>query len=404
MGYIKMNKIFITMLVVVVFGAGDLCAKPCYTPSGKKVNCKTLAEAKKVLALKKLIEQNKALKAELSATRKAELVSAATTPAVTPDTQKLAPVTSTSIPAQASTPPTATIKTEVAKPEEKSGFEKDFSAAVENSTSRPFQDETDIYNSMKFIFKYNLTDNINIKSEPSFNWAWASKSNFQFQDLPFALNHGCLYYSSSLDMNISGSFVISLPTSSGSRNAGVISYVISNVVTKFGFNDGKGSLTLTPEIAFAFRKRSTSSPTADSLEDFNSLSTEKRSYFGSDQEGYEELDPYSQYTLSLNTSFWHQVYGIVSFATWVKFFSTKMYGDYVNDGGQIRTITPESWNNTMEFSQEIKFKVNDRFVVKTGLSSLGPVSGFRPFNTNNGNNLIAWVTIKYDFYNVTDPF
>ncbi len=425
----RRNLLILALISAVIGSAATKAfAAPdsiCYSPSGRAVDCKILKEAKRLVALKHLIEKNKELKAELSSYRKAELldsakgselpktavlaadttvkIPAATASTVTTASAVAAPTTSTvSVPVT----PTSTVQTTVAT-EQPSGFEKDFSAAFEDSTAKPFSDSSGtLYNSFKFIFKYNITDNINVKSEPGFDWQWKNNPNVLFKDLPFALNHGCLYYASNkiMDFNLSGSFVVSLPTSKGSQKAGVLSYIISNVVGKVGFDNNDGSLTITPEIAYAIRKYATSQPTATDQASFDSLADGQIQSFGDDVHQYEKLNPYDQYTVSLNTSFWHKIAGIFSFATWVKIIDTKMYGDYVSVGGVTRTITPESWNNNIEFSQELKFKFNDRLVLKTGIASTGALNGFKPFSASGTNNVTWWVSVKYDFFNITDPF
>jgi hypothetical protein len=436
MGYIKMNKIFITTLVLAVFATGNLCAKPvktakqnlkmCHTPSGKKVSCKTLEEAKKVLALKKLTAQNKALKAELAATRKAELATAArgeepviiaaTTPAAATatntattttaavETQKLAPVTYVSVPAP-STTPAATVKTEVAK-EEQSYFEKNFAADVENSLSTSFNgDSNPLYNNVKMVFKYNLTEHVSLKTEPNVSWKWTNNtqnaSSFTFNDLSLVVNDWAIYKYKPADLTVDGNFIVLLPTSVASRNAGVISTIIANVGIQKDISGGDGNIVFRPEFAFALRKYTTAAPTANTQSEFNSLSASNvNAQVGDGDASYELLSPYQQFTINVGTTFWHKIYGGLSCSVWFKFVTAKYYGDYVwDDSGAIETVTPESWSNALEFAQELKYEFNNHWSMKTGLSSYGAVSGYRPFSASGTNNLTWWLTVMFDFYN-----
>ncbi len=302
--------------------------------------------------------------------------------------------------------PAQTISTNISK-EEGSSFDKDFAAAIENNIAQPLKSDTDpLYNNFKLIMKYYLIDKVSLKTEPSVSWKWTNNTDnssaFLFNDIPISLNHDSFYYSQSLQTNFSGAFVISFPTGKWSRQAGVISYLIANVVSKTDINNYKGSITITPEISGAIRRYSTTAPTATDQESFNKLDPANRIAIGGGDQAYELLSPYDQFTVSVNTSFWHKIVGGLSFSTWVKFINTKMYGDYVLSQGQIHTLKPASWINMLEFSQEIKYEVSNKFSIKAGVASTGLLSGYRPFSTEDSNNVVCWLTLKYDFFNKTD--
>lgn len=398
--------------------------KLCKTPSGRIVDCKLLEEAKQLLAIKKAKEENEKLKAEIEAQKKssknetplyieqdvvreADVLSTEKSNPLheTLEPKTYSPQTSTNIP-EPKQELEQTVSTNISK-EEGNSFSRDFAAAIENNTAQPLKNDTDpLYNNFKLIMKYNLTDLVNLKTEPSVSWKWTNNTDnstaFMFNDFPISINHNSFYYSKSLQTTFSGAFVISLPTGKWSRQAGVISYLIANVVSKTDINNYKGSITITPEISGAIRRYSTAAPTATDQESFNKLDPANRIAIGGGDQAYELLSPYDQLTISVNTSFWHKIVGGLSFSTWIKFINTKMYGDYVLSKGQIHTLKPESWINMMEFSQELKYEVSNKFSIKAGVASTGLLSGYRPFSTSDSNNVVCWLTLKYDFFNKTD--
>ena len=382
---------------MIAFATGATAKQKKALPQAtKRISYKRMTEDQELAELQKIIKDKDKLKAELVQIRNANYVQVAKSPEVkAPESVSLAPEATVAVPT-----PSTTATTEVSKPAT-SSLEKDFAAAVENSTSKSLKSSNDaIYNNFKTIVKYNITDIWNVKTEPSITWKWnrisESGSNFYFNDWPLTLNDTSFFYSEDIMTTFSGSLVISLPTSKWSREAGVISTVIANVVSKTDINNYNGSLTITPEIAYVFRKNTTAPPSED-------VDLGKMIEIGGGDELYEMLTPYNQFTTSFNTSFWHKIAGSLSGTIWAKFISTRMYGDYAyGNDGSLNTITPASWINVFEFAQELKYQVSNKFNIKLGISSIGNLSGYKPFNTADGNNVICWLTLKYDFLNKTD--
>ncbi|MEI6092837.1 MAG: hypothetical protein WCQ47_04050 [bacterium] len=396
-----MHKKFITLFIVTLIIANNVYASPklCKTPSGRPVDCEVLEKIQRILVTKKMIQINRELKTQIASIKAAEKPT---------EQVRLAPVTSVNVPVQTASF-TPVVQSEIKKQEEKSDFEKNFAAAIENAVSKTLKNNNDpLYNNMKSIFKYSLTDTISVKTEPSFSWKWTqstdNSSSFMFNNLPLILNHSSLFYSPSMNLNIDGNFIISLPTNKYSIEAGVLSYIITNIGIKKDFHGGRGNIKFTPELVYAARKYTTTRPTSSTQEQFDALDPSKTIIIngGDGDQAYERLNPYDQFTTSFESNFFHQLIGGLSFCTWIKFINTKMYGDYINSGGTTYTVQPEAWINNFEFAQEIKYTVSNNFSVKTGISSIGQLSSYRPFSTQGNNNIVWWLTIKYDFYNKTD--
>jgi hypothetical protein len=440
----KMKKKIILAIIFltinIIFSPLEAKTNKCKTPSGRIVDCKLLEEAKQIIAIKKAKEENERLQAELEAqrrnlknnndklnttetskarniqtdnnvTREAELIKTEKNKTGAFDDSKIyAPTTLSNIP-PSDTPNNIinseakadkTISTEISK--EKSDFEKNFAAAIENGISRSFKgDSNPINNNFKVMLKYSLSEHNSIKIEPGFAWKWTetseSSNNFWFNDLPIVFNNWSLYENKKISFNIEGNFVLVLPTSVSSRNAGVISYFIANAGFRKDISGGNGNIVIRPEIAFAARRHSTSAPTANDESSFFDLDPSKRVQFGDSDVSYEILDPYDQFTINVNTTFWHKIAGGLSFCTWFRFVTARLYGDYVMHNGVQKTISPERWSNSAEFSQELKYEFSESVHIKTGLASTGALSGFKPFNTSDGNNVTWWFTFIYDFYN-----
>ncbi len=339
--------------------------------------------------LKKILKEKQQLKIELNQIRTAQYIKTEKTVSESPtENSNLSNETTVSVPLPI---------------EKDSSIEKDFAAGIENSVSKTLKSAMDpIYNNFKTIVKYNITDIWNLKTEPSITWKWTkntdSASSFFFNDWPITINNASFFYSEPIMTTFSGSLVLSLPTSKWSRQSGVISTVIANIVSKTDINNYNGSLTITPEIAYVFRKYTTTAPKG-----IDNVDPSQMIEIGGGDELYEILTPYNQFTTSVNVSFWHKLVGNLSATIWTKFINTRMYGDYAyNNSGMLYTITPATWINVFEFAQELKYEVSNKFTIKLGISSIGNLSGYRPFNTQNNNNVVCWLNLKYDFLNKTD--
>lgn len=391
------KKLFLIVCLIFFATQVDAKQKKQLTQTNKRTSYKSISADQEIKELNKILKEKQALNSELKQIRQAQYLTIDKSLSTEPlETKNLSQQTAIVVPA-----PEATVTKEVKSDDSNSST--DFAAAVENSTSKSLKSPMDpIYNNFKTIVKYNITDIWNLKTEPSIVWKWTKNTDdssaFIFNDWPITLNNTSFHYSESMMTTFSGSLVLSLPTSKWARQAGVISTVIANVVSKTDINNYKGSLTITPEIAYVFRKYTTSTPKG-----VDNVDPGQRIEIGGGDELYEILTPYNQFTTSVNTSFWHKLVGDLSATIWFKFINTRMYGDYAyNSNGMLQTITPATWINVFEFAQELKYQVSNKFNVKLGISSIGNLSGYRPFNTEGGNNVICWLTLKYDFLNKTD--
>ncbi|MBN1114522.1 MAG: hypothetical protein JXA66_04215 [Oligoflexia bacterium] len=358
----------------------------------KKTNkkSKSIAKSKSDERAKLLAELNKEkdlenekLKAELEQLRKSNLIAAAQNTEQSTDAKLAAPTSSAT--------PVPTASTEIAADVEEKEETSPLSANIWNAIERGFKDnEEPLSNAFGINIKYQATEHVAFETEPKITWKWTNNtegSTVTFDDLGFKFSYANLYLSPDTDSNINGSVTLTLPTSSGSRDAGNILTMGFNLDGETKVNDKKGALKMGLEFNLPITRYSTGNPSVTSIDGLNS----DNQWQAPDGTLFEKLAPGTKYKFGIGFGFSHELGPKLVFEIGTKFTSSKMYADdlYV-ENVFVDTITEETWKHEFELVfPKLIAKLTDKLSIESFMKSNGTVEGFRPFSTTD-NNVLTW--------------
>jgi len=381
----------------------------CYDANDKLVNCNDVAKVKKhvkrktnskiakakktdalaqkrarekAIALREMAKQNEELKAEMQALRKANLLAAAKTEEKPADTAQLAATTTIALPA--ATPISTTAIAKEPETDQKSPWNFD----AMNWVTKSMQENTPLQNELDLTITYTWSPDYSFSLEEDLNWNWTNpnkdkKQGFAFSDIQPIMNFNNIYTSPSKQTTLTGDINGFIGVSEASRNAGMVVAARFRLKLKTKINDGKGWFRFDPFITPAIHRYTTGAPTASSIDDL----TESNSFSLGDA-AYEKLQPNSRIATGIKVWFNHKIAGSLSFETTAQLRGKYTYADEVDTGTTILTLTEAQWKSDMELVlPRIIYAVNDSLTLDGALTATGPLSKFKPYSIDDGNDL-----------------
>jgi len=385
----------------------------CYDANDKLVNCNDIGKVKKhakkstkakiakakvkksdalaqkkarekAIALRALAKQNEELRSEMLALRKANLLAAAKTEEKPAPTAQLAATTTVQLPAAA---PIST--TQIAKEPETSnkspwGFEAD------NWVRKSVQSQTPLTNELDLTVAYNISPDYAFAVEEDLNWDWSNPKNeakqgFAFSDIQPSISFNNIYTSQSKQTKLFGDIVGAIGVSEDSRNNGMIFNARFRLRLQTAINEQKGwfrfDAFVTPAI---YKYTTTTQKTGDT--------------YATAAGNIDALTPNSRLDTGIKVWFHHKIAGNLAFESTIKFRGKYTYADEVDTGAGLETLTEAQWRDDIELVlPRLVYTVNDNLTVDGGLKATGPLSSFKPYSTDNGNDLMFVFTM---FYNI----
>jgi hypothetical protein len=360
----------------------------------KPAKKETLAERKareRAMALRALARQNESMKSELDALRKANLIAAAKTEEA--PKAPAAPVTQVAIP---------TTTTEIAKniePEDQSSW----GLGVTNEVSKGFRTVTDastgttVYspfkNELDLAVSYKPAKNMTFTFEEDLYWNWSNPNNdpnsgFEADNPQFKFEYSNLYVSESKRTTIGGEIKAVPAVTQSSRSQGMIVQFTLKGKIKHKFNDSKGYLKFEPELSPIINRFSTSPATQTQVDEDD---------FPAGGMYYEKLTPNTRFSMAAKGIVGHRILDGVDIEAAVKLKGDYKYADELTVGGQIYTLTPAGWNNSMYITiPRVVVSVSERFtVIGKFEASCKNLSQFKPFGLDKYNDMGVFFALDY---------
>lgn len=414
-----MRSYCLALATVSLILSGSLYSAPfykvqCYDANDKLVNCNDVVTAKKsiakvrktikkkpagetlaqkearerAIALREIAKQNEELKAEMQALREATLLASAKTAETPATTAQLAPQTTMAVPAPIS-------KAEVAK-ETSDESKSPFSGGLSNEVSKSFKSDTPLSNELSAWISYEVDENISLELSNYMGWNWNVPSgkkdhSFKFGDLNARFYYNGVYVSPNEQTKLNSRIQLTVPTTSSSRDTGMILAVQFRTRLDTKFNSGKGT----------FRLENTVTPNFHRFSSENNPTGKSENPFSFNDKDYERLNPNTRFKLGFLTMANHKLTSDLTLEAEVSISANYTYAAEMIDGdtNTLVTTSPAAWVNSLAITfPKLTLAITDSFNFQGKVQTKTNLAEFKLYNVDSavkGSDTAVYMTLEY---------